>query len=158
MNKKILLVEDNPQDEALTLRALRRTAIGDNVDVVRDGAEALDYLLRRGAHAGLGDDALPALVLLDIKLPKLSGLDVLRALRDDPRMHAVPVVMLTSSDEERDIACAYLNGASSYVKKPVLAAEFTDTVGHLAGYWLGINRLPQSLRGGLPPSDSCGAS
>ncbi|MCB1800807.1 MAG: response regulator [Gammaproteobacteria bacterium] len=142
IRRKILLVEDNPQDEKLTLRALQKLQVVNEIDVVRDGSEALDYLWRRGAYANRVGQALPAVVLLDIKLPKLSGIDVLMQLRNDETTHTLPVVMLTSSDEEQDIADSYRNGANSYVRKPVNAGEFAEAVARLGLYWLALNELP----------------
>lgn len=142
IGRKILLVEDNPQDEKLTLRALQKLQVVNEIDVVRDGSEALDYLWRRGAYANRVGQALPAVVLLDIKLPKLSGIDVLMQLRNDETTHTLPVVMLTSSDEEQDIADSYRNGANSYVRKPVNAGEFAEAVARLGLYWLALNELP----------------
>ena len=140
--RKVLLVEDNPQDEKLTLRALRKLNLANEIDVVRDGAEALDYLWRRNAFAELRDEPLPAVVLLDIKLPKLSGIDVLGELRAHDATRILPVVMLTSSDEDRDMIASYRNGANSYVRKPVDAGEFAAAVGQLGVYWLALNELP----------------
>jgi len=138
-NKNILLVEDNADDEALTLRALRKNCIDNPVVVARDGAEALDYLFGRGKH-GVRDKAeLPAVVLLDIKLPKVNGLEVLERLRLDQRTRLLPVVMLTSSREEWDIERAYSLGANSYIRKPVDYKRFLDVVGQLGNYWLDLN-------------------
>ena len=134
LRKIILLVEDNPDDEELTLRALRRNNIGNEVVVARDGAEAVAYFERGGE--------LPALVLLDLKLPKLDGLEVLRRIRADERTRLVPVVILTSSDEESDLVSGYANGANSYVKKPVDFVAFIDAVRNLGLYWLMLNELP----------------
>ncbi len=140
---KVLLVEDNPQDEQLTLRTLRRLVCDLDVDVARDGAEALDYLWRRGPFAGLSGQALPGLVLLDIRLPKLSGIDVLARMRTNETTCALPVVMLTSSDEQEDIRQSYAHGANSYVCKPIGAEEFSAAVSRLALYWLTLNRVPE---------------
>lgn len=142
--RKVLLVEDNPQDEKLTLRALRKLQLANEIDVVRDGVEALDYLWSRGAYEGRDGHALPAVVLLDIKLPMLSGIDVLTQLRGDARTQTLPVVMLTSSDEDRDIVDSYRNGANSYVRKPVEAGEFAKAVAQLGIYWLALNELPRA--------------
>jgi two-component system response regulator len=136
----ILLVEDNPMDEALTLRAFRRSNILNPVVIARDGVEALDVLFARGAHEGRRIQ--PMLVLLDLKLPKLDGLDVLRALRDDPRTSSIPVVVLTSSAEERDIVSSYRLGANSYVRKPVDFEQFVDAVRQLGLYWLVLSEGP----------------
>jgi len=140
--KTILLVEDNPQDEMLTLRALRRASVANAVDVARDGQQALDYLFRQGEYANRGGSDLPAVVLLDISLPRLSGLEVLQHLRADPRTALLPVVILTSSDEERDRLRSYENGANSFVRKPVDFAEFAETVSRLGVYWLATNQPP----------------
>jgi len=140
--KTILLVEDNPQDEMLTLRALRRASVANAVDVARDGQQALDYLFRQGDYANREGPDLPAVVLLDIGLPRLSGLEVLQRLRADPRTRLLPVVILTSSDEERDRLKSYENGANSFVRKPVEFAEFAETVARLGVYWLATNQPP----------------
>lgn len=143
MNQKvILLVEDNPQDEMLTLRALRKVHLANRIDVVRDGQQALDYLFREGEFAGWDASPQPTLVLLDINLPRLSGLEVLERLRADPRSALVPVVILTSSDEERDLLQSYQNGANSFVHKPVDFSEFAETVASLGMYWLATNEPP----------------
>jgi len=134
--KCILLVEDDPDDEALTLRALRRHDLADEVVVVRDGAEALAFLYET---TRAGDDQLPELVLLDLKLPKIDGLQVLKMLREDAHTRRLPVVVLSSSSEERDIAQSYELGANSYVRKPVDFAEFSEAVRQLGIYWLGLN-------------------
>ena len=141
----ILLVEDNPMDEELTLRALARSHVLNPVVVVRDGVEALDYLFARGAHA---EAAVPHLVLLDLKLPKVDGLEVLRALRADERTRLVPVVVLTSSSEDRDLISSYSLGANSFVQKPVDFGEFVEAVRQLGLYWLILNRIAPSPRGG----------
>ena len=132
--KTILLVEDNADDEQLTLRALRQSEIPNMIRVARDGAEAIDYLY--GAHAG----SLPDLVLLDLKLPKISGLEVLHRIRSEDKSRSLPVVILTSSDEERDIVKSYDLGANSYIRKPVYFDEFIDAVRQLGMYWLLMNR------------------
>lgn len=141
-NKTILLVEDNSDDEALTLRALRMNNILNEVTVARDGAEALDYLFGDGAHAGRDTRQQPQLVLLDLKLPKIDGLEVLRRLRADPRTRLQPVVILTTSNEERDIVAGYSLGANSYIRKPVDFAQFTEAVRQLGLYWLVLNVPP----------------
>lgn len=141
-HRTILLVEDNADDEALTLRALSRNNIGNEVTVVRDGQEAMDWLDGTGAHAGRNPADIPALILLDLKLPKIDGLDVLRRLRANPRTALVPVVILTSSKEDRDRASGYQNGANSYVQKPVDFNEFVDAVRQLGMYWLMLNEPP----------------
>ena len=142
--KALLLVEDNQQDELLTLRALKKINLGNRVDVVRDGQQALDYLFCEGEFADRSPCDLPAIVLLDIGLPRLSGLEVLARLRANPRTHLLPVVILTSSDEEKDRLQSYKNGANSFVRKPVDFAEFAEKVAHLGLYWLAINEpLPK---------------
>jgi two-component system response regulator len=145
-NRTILLVEDNPDDEELTLRALSRNNIGNQVVVVRDGQEAIDWLEATGPHAGRDVNDIPALILLDLKLPKVDGLDVLRRLRASPRTAIVPVVILTSSKEDRDRASGYKSGANSYVQKPVDFTEFVDAVRQLGMYWLVLNEPPPSSR------------
>lgn len=137
--KVILLVEDNPDDVELTLRAFERANLANDVVVARDGVEALDYLLARGQHDGRPADADPHLVLLDLKLPKIDGLEVLRRIRADERTEALPVVVLTSSQEERDVVESYRLGANSYVRKPVSFTEFTDATRQLGLYWLVLN-------------------
>jgi len=139
----ILLVEDNADDEALALRALDKHKIRNPVVVVRDGQEALDYLFATGAHAGR-DLAELAVVLLDLKLPRVDGLQVLERLRADPRTKLLPVVILTSSKEERDIVDGYSLGANSYVRKPIDFNEFSEAVRQLGLYWLLLNEWPQS--------------
>lgn len=142
MRNTILLIEDNSDDEVLTLRALRKNNIGNEVAVARDGAEALEYLL--------GDDAdlrpVPVLILLDLKLPKVDGLEVLRRIREHPRTRIVPVVILTTSKEERDLVNGYALGANSYVRKPVDFVQFSEAVRQLGLYWLVLNEGPP--RGG----------
>lgn len=141
-SKTILLVEDNLQDEILTLRALRRANLINQIDVVRDGQQALDYLFRQGEFADREGPDLPTVVLLDIGLPRLSGLEVLERLRADTRTALLPVVILTSSDEERDRLKSYEIGANSFVRKPVDFAEFAETVARLGVYWLATNESP----------------
>ena len=141
-SRTILLVEDNSQDELLTLRALRKVNLANQVDVVRDGQQALDYLFRQGEFAGRADAGLPTVVLLDINLPRVSGLDVLARLRAAPETRLLPVVVLTSSDEDRDRLRSYEGGANSFVRKPMDFAEFAETVARLGIYWLAINRPP----------------
>jgi len=135
----ILLVEDNPADEALTIRALRRQQTPVEIDIVRDGQEAVDYLLCEGAHADRDPSEMPQFVLLDLKLPKLSGHDVLRAIRANDRTRRLPVVVMTSSSQERDIQMSYDLGANSYVRKPVDSGAFSDVVQQLGLYWLATN-------------------
>jgi len=144
----ILLVEDNPDDEALTLRALKKNNISNPVTVARDGQEALDYLFGEGAHAGRDVFDFPAVVLLDLKLPKVDGLEVLRRLRADERTRLVPVVILTSSNEERDRSDGYSLGANSYVRKPVDFNDFIEAVRQLGLYWLILNEAPPPARRG----------
>lgn len=143
MNRKtILLVEDNPQDELLVLRALKKINLANQIDVARDGQQALDYLFGEGEFAELAGNPLPTVVLLDIGLPRLSGLEVLARLRNDPRTRLLPVVILTSSDEERDRLKSYEEGANSFVRKPLEFAEFAETVARLGVYWLATNEPP----------------
>jgi len=137
--KTIVLVEDNPDDVELTLRAFERSNIANEVRVVRDGASALDLLLARGEHEGRDRADDPQLVLLDLKLPRVSGLEVLRALRRDERTALLPVVVLTSSQEERDVVESYRLGANSYVRKPVDFVEFVEATRQLGLYWLVLN-------------------
>ncbi|MEW6324937.1 MAG: response regulator [Nitrospirota bacterium] len=138
----ILLVEDNPDDEALTLRALKQNKIKNQVVVARDGAEALDYLFATGAHAGRDVTVQPEVVLLDLKLPKIDGLEVLRRVRANPRTRLLPVVILTSSKEEQDLIDSYASGANSYIRKPVDFNQFTEAVKQLELYWLVLNEPP----------------
>jgi two-component system response regulator len=138
----ILLVEDNDDDVELTLRALRRNRVANRVDVVRDGAEALEYLLATGSYAGRDVRDTPNLVLLDLKLPKVGGLEVLERLREDPRTRRLPVVILTSSNVESDLARSYDLGANSYIRKPVDFTQFMETVNQLGLYWLVLNEVP----------------
>lgn len=138
--KFILLVEDNPDDEELTMRALRKLA--NEVVVARDGSEALEFIFGTGQHAGRDPKRLPAVILLDLKLPKLSGLDVLQRLRADPRTKLVPVVVLTSSSEDEDMLRSYRFGANSYVRKPVEFGAFANAVTQLGVYWMLLNESP----------------
>jgi len=138
-NKVILLVEDNPRDEALTLRALKKSNIVNDVIVTRDGVEALDYLFGTGVHTGRDTTVLPQVVLLDLKLPKVDGLEVLRRLRRDPRTRHLPVVIFTSSSEEEDIISSYSLGANSYVRKPIEFEQFLEATKQLGLYWLVLN-------------------
>ena len=142
----ILLVEDNADDEALTMRALQKNKITNKIVVARDGVEALDYLFARGNHVGRNTGAQPAVILLDLKLPKLDGFEVLRQLRADSRTKLLPVVILTSSKEQQDIANGYDLGANSYVRKPVDFQQFVEAVRQLGLYWLVINEEPVSPR------------
>lgn len=140
--RRILLVEDNPQDEMLTVRALRRANVANRIDVVRDGQQALDYLFVRGEFADR-EAGLPTVILLDIGLPRLSGLEVLEQLRANELTALLPVVILTSSDEEQDRLRSYEFGCNSFVRKPVNFAEFAETVARLGVYWLATNQPPQ---------------
>ncbi|MEW6413892.1 MAG: response regulator [Pseudomonadota bacterium] len=141
-DKVILLVEDNPDDEALTLRALKKNNIHNDVVVARDGVEALDYLFGTGAYAGRDTRIQPQLILLDLKLPRIDGLEVLRQLRADPRTALQPVAILTTSNEERDILSSYQSGANSFIRKPVDFAQFMEAVRQLGLYWLVVNLPP----------------
>ncbi len=145
-SKVILLVEDNPDDEALTLRALKKNNVKNQVVVVRDGAEAIDYLFATGAYAGRDTGLVPQVILLDLKLPKLSGLDVLERLRGDARTRLLPVVMLTSSNEEQDLMRSYALGANSFIRKPVDFDQFIQAICHLGLYWLVLNEAPPVCR------------
>ena len=138
-DRVIVLVEDNSNDEELTLRAFRKSNVANRIVVVRDGAEALDYFFARGPHANRLASEVPQLVLLDLKLPKVDGLDVLRELRADDRTRLIPIVVLTSSAEEQDLLRSYGLGANSYVRKPVDFTQFVEAVRQLGLYWLVIN-------------------
>ena len=140
--KPILLVEDNPDDEALTLRALRKNNIGNQLSVVRDGEEALEFLFCTGAYADRDPRDTPQVILLDLKLPKVDGLEVLRQIRAEESTRLFPVVILTSSTEEQDMIRGYSLGANSYVRKPVDFNEFVDAVRQLGLYWLVLNEVP----------------
>ncbi len=139
---EILLVEDNPADAELTLHALRETKLANNIHVVEDGEEALDFLFCRGTYSNRSPDQRPRFVLLDLKLPKVDGLEVLRAIKNDPRTKAIPVVILTSSKEERDLVDGYSLGVNSYIQKPVDFSQFTDVVRNSGLYWLLVNQPP----------------
>ena len=141
--KTILLVEDTQQDELLILRTLNKINLGNGLDVVRDGQQALDYVFREGEFAGRAGTDLPTVVLLDVNLPRVSGLEVLERLRADPRTRLLPIVILTSSDEEQDRLRSYENGANSFVRKPLDFAELAETVARLGLYWLATNESPQ---------------
>ena len=143
----VLLIEDDPDDEFLTCRVLRQEAQLNDITVVRDGAEALDYLFGEGAYLGRDVTDLPMVILLDLNLPKIGGLDVLKAIRTDPRTKLIPVVIMSSSSEEGDRLTGYANGANSYVVKPVLIDEFSGAVRQLGLYWLMVNALPPLHRG-----------
>jgi len=138
----ILLVEDNDDDIELTLRALTQNHVANRVEVARDGAEALDFLFCRGAHAGRDPRVLPHVVLLDLKLPKIAGMEVLEQIRREPRTKRLPVVILTSSNVESDLARCYDLGANSYIRKPVDFTRFMDAVNSLGLYWLVLNERP----------------
>lgn len=144
--KVILLVEDNPDDEALTVRALKKNKVSNEVAVARDGLEALDYLFGEGAYAGRDTCATPQVILLDLKLPKLDGLGVLRRLRADARTKLLPVVLLSSSNEEEDLLTGYGLGANSYVRKPVDFDQFKEAIRQLSLYWLVLNEAPPTRR------------
>jgi len=145
-NRTILLVEDNPDDVDLTLRGLRKNNVTNEVVVTHDGVEALDYLFGTGPHAGRDMSVMPAVILLDLKLPKVDGLEVLRRLRADRRTKLLPVVILTSSNEEEDKAKSYTLGVNSYVRKPVDFTQFAEAVRHLGLYWLLLNEPPPVVR------------
>ena len=137
--KTILLVEDNPDDLELAMRALRKSGYGDGIVVARDGVEALDYLFGTGAFAGRDSTVQPTVILLDLKLPRLDGHEVLERLRKDKRTQLIPVVVLTSSDERDDIRGAYARGANSYIRKPVEFNQFTSMLADIGHYWLDLN-------------------
>ena len=145
-DKTILLVEDNPDDEALTLRALMKNNILNPVTIVRDGAEALDYLFCQGAYAGRDANQQPAVILLDLKLPKIDGLEVLSRVRADARTRLLPVVILTSSKEEQDLVTGYQLGANSYIRKPVDFTQFMEAIRQIGLYWLIMNEPPPLKR------------
>ena len=144
-NRTILIVEDNSDDVTLILRALKKANIKNNIDVAQDGAEALDYLFKTGQYADR-ESGNPTVVLLDIKLPKMDGLEVLQKLREDDRTKLLPIVILTSSDEEEDIVRSYELGANSYVRKPVEFGSFSEAVNQLGLYWLLLNEIPPMER------------
>ncbi len=145
--KTILLVDDSPVDVALTRRALKKASIVNDIVVAQDGVEALDYLLGTGSHAGRELSTLPVVVLLDLKLPKIDGLEVLRRIRADDRTKLLPVVILTSSREEQDLIAGYSLGANSYVRKPVNFEQFAEAVRSLGLYWMLLNETPPMGRG-----------
>lgn len=142
MSKVILLVEDNPDDELLTLRALKKNNIGNEVVVAHDGVEALDYLFGTGIYEGRDTSIQPQVILLDLKLPRVDGLEVLKRLRADGRTRLLPVVILTSSKEQQDLVDGYGCGANSYIRKPVDFAQFIEAVRQLGLYWLVLNETP----------------
>ena len=137
---EILLVEDNPRDVEMTLRALKKHNMANKVHVVTDGAEAMDFIFTRGAYAHTDKNQVPKVVFLDLKLPKVSGLEVLRAIKGDERTRSIPVVVLTSSQEEKDMVESYLLGVNSYVVKPLDFDNFVEAIGQIGLYWLVINK------------------
>lgn len=141
----ILLVEDNPSDVGLTIRALERSGISNPLVVAEDGQDALDYIFCGGAHSEREIADTPLLVLLDLKLPRVDGLEVLRRIRADPRTRRIPVVILTSSSEERDVAAGYDNGTNSYIRKPVDFQQFAEVIRQLGMYWLVVNQPPSRV-------------
>jgi two-component system response regulator len=143
ITSNILLVEDNEDDETLTLRALRKSNLINAVDVVRDGEEALDYIFCRNNYSGRNATHLPQLVLLDIKLPKLDGIEVLKSIRSEEKYRHIPVVMLTTSTQENDMVKSYDHGANSFIQKPVDFKEFVEAVANLGVYWLALNKIPK---------------
>ncbi len=141
LGRTILLVEDNADDEELTVRALRKSKVTNQLVIARDGVEALDYLFATGAHIGRDTADLPGLILLDLKLPKIEGLEVLRRIRADGRTRRTPVTVLTSSKEDQDVINSYDLGANSYIRKPVDFDQFTEAVRQLGLYWLMLNEV-----------------
>ena len=141
----ILLVEDNPSDVGLTMRALERSGISNPLVVAEDGQDALDYIFCGGAHSAREIADTPLLVLLDLKLPRVDGLEVLRRIRADSRTRRIPVVILTSSSEERDVAAGYDNGTNSYIRKPVDFHQFAEVIRQLGMYWLVVNQPPPRI-------------
>ena len=144
--RPILLVEDDAQDEMLILRSLGKVNLANQVDVVRDGQQALDYLFHEGEYAESGHASPPAVVLLDLNLPRIGGLEVLKRIRTDPRTCLIPVAILTSSDEEKDRLASYVSGANSFVRKPLDLAEFAETVSHMGIYWAMLNETPDEAQ------------
>ncbi|MBS1850882.1 MAG: response regulator [Acidobacteria bacterium] len=151
---QILLVEDNQNDLDLTLHALKKENLANHILVARDGEEALDFLFCRGAYSDHSFDHPPRLVLLDLKLPKVTGLEVLQKVKSDPRTKAIPIIVLTSSKEDRDLVNSYNYGCNSYIQKPVSFAEFRETVKHLGLYWLVVNQ-PLPTKPAKEMSESC---
>ena len=151
--RSLLLVEDNPNDEMLTLRVFKKNNIANPVVVARDGVEALDYLFGTGSFAGRDLADAPAIVLLDLKLPRVDGVEVLRQMRADPRTRPLPVIVLTSSIEEQDLVSGYSMGANSIIRKPVDFANFIQAVTRLGMYWLVLNESPTSLIGSNTPGN-----
>ncbi|MGI0493912.1 response regulator [Alkalinema pantanalense CENA528] len=142
--KVILLVEDNPDDEALAIRALKRHHIGNEIVVAHDGVEALDYLFGTGLYEGRDTNVKPAVILLDLKLPRITGLEVLQRLREDDRTKLLPIVVLTTSSEEQDLLNSYSLGCNSYIRKPVDFVQFSEAIRQLGMYWLLMNEPPPS--------------
>ena len=142
-SRVILLVEDNPDDEMLTLRAFKKNSIANEVIVARDGAEALEYLFGTGQYAKRDLSIMPAVILLDLKLPKLGGLEVLRHFKEHPKLKLIPVIILTSSSKNRDITIAYEYGANSYIVKPVDFDKFVSVASEIEVYWLATTKLPE---------------
>jgi len=145
-NKIVLLVEDNPDDVDLTLRSFKKSGFDNELVIARDGVEALDYIYGAGAHQGRDVEAFPVLILLDLKLPKVNGIEVLRRLKSDARTQSIPVVVLTSSNEDRDKMEAYKLCANSYIRKPVDFTAFTDALRQLGVYWLALNEAPPAVQ------------
>jgi two-component system, response regulator len=145
-NKEILLVEDNPDEEVLTLQALTKSELPNRIVVVRDGSEALDWLFGSGQYTARHSPLLPQIVLLDLKLPKVDGLEVLRQIRANPRTHLLPVIIFSSSEEEKDLINSYSQGANSYIRKPVDFDQFVSTIQQLSFYWLALNEAPPALQ------------
>jgi two-component system response regulator len=141
----VLLVEDNPDDELLTIMAIEKNNLTIEIKIVRDGAEALDFLFGKGEYAGRDLRIVPTIILLDLKLPKISGLDVLRKIRENPKTSLLPVVVLTSSKQDQDIIESYKLGVNSYIRKPVDFSQFTKTVNNIGMYWLLLNESPPNL-------------
>ncbi len=141
---EILLVEDDPADAELTVLSLRKAGLANRIEIARDGAEALDFLFCRGSYEGRSFENPPRLVLLDLKLPRVSGHDVLRAVKADDRTRSIPVIVLTSSNQERDLVECYRLGVNSYIQKPVELHKFQDTVRQFGVYWLVVNHVPPS--------------
>jgi two-component system response regulator len=139
---EILLAEDNARDAEMTMRALRRINLGNKVHWVKDGEEALDFLLRKGGYQDRDPSQLPKLILLDIKMPKVDGIEVLRQVKADETLQLIPVVVMTSSNEERDVVDSYRLGVNSYIVKPVHFAAFVETVANIGLYWVLTNRVP----------------